>query len=709
MTILDIFAIFIVLITVFTVVGLKNYMKISVNSALAIIVGMVFFLVLAGITLQRMSPHYTRSMIIEVTGEQNPEALGCDVGIQSIKFGMEKVDLSDRDLIGGWKGHQGKISWNYSENRTKELRVPIYAATKITFTKNLWGGIIKVTVNDHTEIIDLYSPNETTYFYEIERASDREIIQKLLPLVGLLFLEVLVSLWFMRVMFLFIPLRIYKNDLKKKNILSGLKRLITNYPSVIARIVIIGIFAFTMLYFADDWSLWADDIATIEFVSQEVGLKTICERIWSDVHSNTPLFYIIAFFWLRIVPYGTVYLKAINIIFCCVGIWFCGESAKLVKGERAGIICVAVASTSYYLAQHAALTFRCYGLLFLISSLAILTYNMRLQRPDSKSLQVLYGVILCLLLYVHYYGLLAFGILGLFDLCLFLRKKIKFSCAFAYFGSFLLFVPYCICALSSIAGSIKSFWATTPNLTILYGTFQEIFDHSNILLLLFLIGVCLTLLSGSSKRVSDALQNNFVMNTTVAALICWVIFIFAVSYIFSTSNFMSSIFVDRYFVSVFAPAMVVVAVALESILQIVGTAFPHPNKDIVATVVIMCCVIPSWMTQISALHQEPGTIYQPYEYAIDWIYEHPSAHKQDGLVMMTGYQGGLYYYGTHGGQRENLNFGMLNSENWEKFNTVFISEMHGAMPEETADILKRHFGEVERDDELRVVRYVRTG
>lgn len=709
MTILALLAIFIALITLFTVVGLRNYMKISINSALAIVVGMVLFLVLAGITLQRMSPHYTRSMIIEVTGEQNPEALGCDVGIQSIKFGMEKVDLSDRDLIGDWKGHQGKISWNYSENRTKELCIPIYVATKIMFTKNVWAGIIKVTVNDHTEIIDLYSPNETTYNYEIVRASDREIIQKLLPLIGVLILEVLGSLGVMWIVFLYIPIKIYKNDLKRKNILSGFKRFITNYHSVVVRTVVIGIWAFTMLYFADDWSLWADDIATIDFVSQEVGLKTVCERIWSDVHSNTPLFYIVAYFWLRIVPYGTVCLKAINIIFCCIGIWFCGENAKLVKGERAGIICIAVASTSCYLAQHAALTFRCYGLLFLISSLVIHAYITRLQRPDSKALQIIYGVTLCLLLYVHYYGLLAFGILALFDLSLFLRKKIKFSCAYAYFSSFLLFVPYCIFAFSSIAGSIKSFWTTAPNLTILYDTFQKIFDHSNILLLLFLIGICLTLLSSCSQKIACALQCDILMNTSMTALICWVIFTFAVSYAFSTSSFMSSIFVSRYFVSVFAPAMIVVAVAMESILQIFCSAFSHSSKGIVATVVIVCCVTPSWITQISVLHQAPGTMYQPYEYAIDWIYEHPSAHRPDCLVMMTGYQGGLYYYGTHGGQRENLNFGALNNENCEKFNTVFISEMHGAMPEETADILKGHFSEVERDDELRVVRYVRTG
>lgn len=75
--------------------------------------------------------------------------------------------------------------------------------------------------------------------------------------------------------------------------------------------------------------------------------------------------------------------------------------------------------------------------------------------------------------------------------------------------------------------------------------------------------------------------------------------------------------------------------------------------------------------------------------------------------MMTGYQGGLYYYGTHHLQRENLNFGYLTEENWTSFNTVYASPMHAALPDNISMLLEKYYNEVGRNDNFNVVKYIR--
>lgn len=124
--------------------------------------------------------------------------------------------------------------------------------------------------------------------------------------------------------------------IKCKNIL---KRYACQQPYLLARIVVIILSFGVMLYFADDFSLWSDDLATIEFVSEQNTLSQNIESILADATHNPPLYYVLAYIWLRIMPYGTVFIKLLNIILVCVGTVLLGSLAKKIRGDSCSFYC----------------------------------------------------------------------------------------------------------------------------------------------------------------------------------------------------------------------------------------------------------------------------------------------------------------------------------------------------------------------------------
>lgn len=80
----------------------------------------------------------------------------------------------------------------------------------------------------------------------------------------------------------------------------------------------------------DMQSLWMDDIAQIQIASQRTLKLMIKENIGLD--NNPPLSHFLSFFWIRMVPYGTGWLKLFSVIFVAVGLFVCGLIAYDMAG-----------------------------------------------------------------------------------------------------------------------------------------------------------------------------------------------------------------------------------------------------------------------------------------------------------------------------------------------------------------------------------------
>lgn len=478
--------------------------------------------------------------------------------------------------------------------------------------------------------------------------------------------------------------------------------------SVLLRLAIICASFLIMWHYAGVLSLWADDICTIHFVAEGESLKTIYERIMSDAMYNAPLFYILAFFWLRLVPYGTAYLKLLNILLCCLGMWFCGTAAKRLRGDRAAVLATVFAATSYYLVNYAAYTFRCYGLMFLLCTLLVLAYHRRLTEPNKVSAHVVYGLIMALMLYTNYMCGLVVAALGLYDAWLFFRKKIKLNCIFSYIGAGAVFLPLILSVWRVMIATHENYWPATPTLSSLMSAVRTIFSDSAVLPLLF-FGVAVFLFC----RAWDGLMDGETQQSrwTMRSMVITFLFVIGFNYVFSHYIHPSgSIFHVRYFICTLPAAIIVAAVGTDWLLEALCEGRPENAQRLIATVAIAGCLLGGVYSELGVLIKHPGSADMPYEQAIDWIHAQDNALEDDVLTTITIgnyglYQGGLYYYGTHGGQREDLNFGFLTQDNWENYKTVYVAELLGRMPAEMKTLLGEKYEETGRNDDYKIVIY----
>lgn len=477
-------------------------------------------------------------------------------------------------------------------------------------------------------------------------------------------------------------------------------------PYFCLRLVVVLLALLIMWRFAGRRSLWYDDVATIHFVAGDVPLSTNIARTLGEARYNPPLFYVLAYFWLRIMPYGTAYLKLLSILFCCVGIWLCGTAAKQIAGGRAALIATIFAATSTYLIRYAAFTFRCFGLMFMLCALLIVSYHKRLTEQEKICHYISYGLIHALLLYTNYICGLITAVLGLYDLWLFARKKIKVHFLWSYIGAGLAFLPLILYVLTDMIESHANFWPGVPYFSTLRDTIFLVFSNHVFLLALFVFAAvlaCAAALRGTDVRKEGALGMG---PEVVAALVLWFLFVIGFSFVFSRYLYpSSSIFVDRYFISVLAPAVIAAAAGMDRILDALSEDRGKAASGILTCAGILICFIYLESSCISTVSANPGTTNEPYEQATNWICEQEDAYGDRCLVMMTSYQGGLYYYATQGGRRPNLNFGSLNKKNWKDYDVVYIAQLHGEIFSGARSVLDAHYEEAERRNDIKVVKY----
>ncbi len=450
------------------------------------------------------------------------------------------------------------------------------------------------------------------------------------------------------------------------------------------RFIVIFYAIVLMLRYAGDVSLWGDDLATIYFVEKGQDIYTILNRVYSDIGSNPPLFYLLAFLWVRIAPYGTFYIKLLNIIFSCLGIVFCGTVTRRIRGDRAALIVTIFAATSFYLVDYAAFSFRCYGFYFMVCSLLILAYHNRLMNPNKLSSHIWYCIMLATALYTHYYSMVIFGIMGLCDLYLFINKKIRFNCICEYIGAFVLFIPLLIIALKNMISVSTNFWAPIPNLNILLETVELVFSNQKFILLMFLSAVIIVFIY--KKRQSD-----LILNQVMTALIAWVVFLFGFVYWFSSQEWASSVFYSRYFIAVLAPAIIVAGVGLDFILDLILEKYEKDTTVILAVIVLCLCFFNNAIDQLDSVSTFPGYVNQPVEEAIEYIYSADISHMPDSLIISNTNNEHLYYYASHNGTRENLNFGDLDLSNYQQYNNVIALTIWSGLSDDVALILEDNF------------------
>uniref|UniRef100_UPI00114C8E06 glycosyltransferase family 39 protein n=1 Tax=Robinsoniella peoriensis TaxID=180332 RepID=UPI00114C8E06 len=143
----------------------------------------------------------------------------------------------------------------------------------------------------------------------------------------------------------------------------------SNYHKIIIIVIAIGSLVW-MLCFADQKSLWYDDLFQISFSGNNQSFYEVFHNIVT-IDLQPPLFAFIAMFWLRIAPYGTGWIKLISELAVFFAIILIGLTASKAFNKRVGIFSSILLGTSYVAILDGAYSFRPYGYVIFFTILMI--------------------------------------------------------------------------------------------------------------------------------------------------------------------------------------------------------------------------------------------------------------------------------------------------------------------------------------------------
>lgn len=192
----------------------KNNIIVSIIYLLIVLfVAIVLFIYGYSRTMDVMSEKYKEPVCVVMSGEKNAKAESAGAGIAQIKIDDNCLDLTNG--IGDWIYYtdSNSISWGGIGDSTLSYLVPIVSDTEITFNANRWAGIVQVEAYGNAETIDLYSENNDTYTYTVNRAPFSVIIRRMWP-VGLLLAGEFLAAVGIGVLFLLVIGTFFKKSVK---------------------------------------------------------------------------------------------------------------------------------------------------------------------------------------------------------------------------------------------------------------------------------------------------------------------------------------------------------------------------------------------------------------------------------------------------------------------------------------------------------------
>ncbi|MCI9434388.1 MAG: glycosyltransferase family 39 protein [Bacilli bacterium] len=225
-------------------------------------------------------------------------------------------------------------------------------------------------------------------------------------------------------------------------------------------------------------SLWFDELFSIKFITRNQPFMNIFHIFTSYEVYNLPLYSIFLFFFYRIFNYTKFSLLIPGMIFSIIGVIFLLRLIRNYFGKKVVILIAILIVCSSFFITNIFWEIRCYGLLFMLSSIFVYSYIRRLGKENIKSIIIL-GIIGIFLSFTHWFGGILILLYFLTDVYLFLRKRINIKCFLSYFMIAIFFIPWIILIILNRIVDISTFWLDIPNLLNIITSISYIFGFGN--------------------------------------------------------------------------------------------------------------------------------------------------------------------------------------------------------------------------------------
>ena len=442
-------------------------------------------------------------------------------------------------------------------------------------------------------------------------------------------------------------------------------------------------------------SLWMDDIAQIQIVMQDSLGAMLKENMIVD--NNPPLSHLLSFFWIRLVPYGTGWLKLLNIILVSIGIFICGVVSYDLSGKWGGIATAVLAASDMAIVTLAAYTFRPYGLLFGLCALMMLAYE-RSRTQFNVYRNIIFLISMHLAVYTHYFAVFVSVVFFVFDVYLVFRKKLKIRSLYVYPVAALALLPWLLAVMSASMERLKNFWPSKPDRKILAGTWYELngFDRLYEFMLTGLIAIFIVGMIWL-WRVEKKSVFFYVLIITVP---CSVIgFVYLLS---QKSDNITSLFVSRYFLCVMPQVFLAGGIGMGMAVKWVSSKIRSEKlRRAEYFTVIFFLMLLMIKNELRVFVSAQGLNEQPFEEVAEYLVAQEDINSPHVLVFNTcdKLENGFDYYLTHKNTREGVEmvWHQITEEELANISKIYVVSLH--LPFTYAELLEKNGFEKSGEDD----------
>jgi len=481
-----------------------------------------------------------------------------------------------------------------------------------------------------------------------------------------------------------------------------------------------GIFAFIVRY-AGLQSFWIDELAQLSYIHTDFTWGEIFRARLLDI--TPPLYTLLIAVWYRIVPYGQVWLLLPSALLVAAGAYFTGLTAVKMAGKRAGVFATALTAMVAFLSTHAGLELRAYALYFLLSATTVYLYLLCYAQKDKRKPRavVLYGVSLLLLVFTHFFGaLLMFG-LGLSDLILFARGKIRLRCVVSYLIAGVPFAAWLFFSRMAHIFATGSFWPAVPRWQDTLALLKLLLNGNPVLFGLYCAAV-----SAAAVRLADRTGGR--RDAYVRAVFSLIpILVIGIVFVYSAKlNPRASLFVERYFMGLIPLLGISVALFLDKICVWFSKLSARKTELVFPAVLCFCLLFFGFDSAAMVAQDQSSARYaETYRETAEWLIRQDDIFDESTVVLCSNrvdiVRGWDYYITQDGGRK---GFAMLGGDiewtrRWDGLvfsedklaavSKVYLTHLHNPPEERVTAYLEAYFDEVASVNEVGVSIYRRRG
>lgn len=680
--------------------------KLCIKTNLGTVALLITFGILASI-IASCIPIPTERVVITALDQKNELSSETQVALASIIVDGKEYKLENPEQ-GKWFWRGDYYFWR-SDNDSRRpdnltdtivINVPIGHNRAVGFDSWTNRGIVKVESESQIKNIDTYGEQANTIiFTDLNETNSQQMF--LFKLTQALLYSLLILLFFIGFNWL----------VKKRGANNYIYYLKKNWDKIIFLICSLSMLIIS-IFLSGMQSFWGDEVHNLIWAHWENKNISFAELIYYNLTMNDatpPLFNIIEHMWLGIVPYGQEWALLMPEIITACGVFFVGLTASRLGVKNMGVVAAILACFSAPIFVQCCLELRAYCLLFTVSAITFYVYVLRYQTGMEKvKYDIIYGIVLTILLYSHYYGVLILGILFVADVFLLLLKHSRLTNLLSYFISTVLFLPWIIAVQNTaVYNPFDRTWNSVPTISDFMSTLKYLSGNVEVIAIIYFIASIYLLVKScrffKEKKIAD---NEYIYLITAILPFALVSAIFIYSAYISPE---SSKWHARYFVG----AIPFIIISISAFVCKVMPKIQHSSNFI-----ILCLFLTVYYGFSSVGYvfdtQTVRSSQYLYREAAEYIMTQNDIYdnKTAALVTLGGYKDavvGWDYYLTHAGERDKINSysAMLIDENTLcGYETIYLFVAYDT-PSNISKILDNKFEQVHFDRSTNVYKYIR--